>query len=119
MKTEKISENKDQRGFVLNPFEHLENTGEVTNFHAFSIEKGHSRGNHFHPARNEQVLVVSGEITVETPAGTRVLNAYSPSILTIPGGMQHTFTNLGDKAAVVLCWTTTRDENYTGEDTVR
>ncbi len=119
METMDINGNKDQRGFVVNPFEHLENTGDITNFHAFSIEKNHSRGNHLHPARNEQVLVVAGEITVTTTAGTTRLNSGIPSILTIPEGMQHTFSNESDETAVVLCWSSRRDEDYQGEDTVR
>lgn len=119
MEKHEISDHRDQRGFVVNPFQHIENTGEITNFHAFSIEKGHSRGNHFHPARNEQVLVVSGKITVETTAGSTVLTAENPSILTIPGGMRHTFTNGCDETAVVLCWSSTREEGYKGEDTRR
>ena len=119
METKDISGHKDQRGFVVNPFEHLDNTGDITNFHAFSIEKSHSRGNHFHPARNEQVLVVAGEITVITTAGTTRLNAGTPSILTIPEGMRHTFSNESDETAVVLCWSSRKNENYQGEDTVR
>ena len=119
MERKELAGHKDQRGFVVNPFEHLENTGDITNFHAFSIEKGHSRGNHFHPARNEQILVVAGEIVVTTAAGLTRLQSNTPSILTIPEGMKHTFFNEGDETAVVLCWSSRRDEHYEGEDTLR
>lgn len=114
-----LDDHRDHRGYVINPFAHLENTGDITNFHTFTIEPGHSRGNHLHPARNEQVLVLAGEISVETSAGTRVLTGLSPSILTIPGGMEHTFTNNSRETAVVMCWSSQRESGYEGEDTVR
>ncbi len=114
-----LNDHRDRRGYVINPFAEMEDTGDITNFHTFTIEPGHSRGNHFHPARNEQVLVLAGEIEVRTPAGTRTLTGLSPSILTIPGGMEHTFVNGSDETAVVMCWSSERDTGFQGEDTVR
>jgi len=119
MEIRDISGHTDDRGFVVNPFEHMENTGDITNFHAFSIMKHQSRGNHLHPGRNEQVLVVAGEITVTTSDGIITLNANNPSILTIPEGVRHTFSNKGDHAAIVLCWSSRRNNDYNGEDTLR
>jgi quercetin dioxygenase-like cupin family protein len=119
MKHTHIDDHRDPRGFVVNPFEHLEDTGEVTNFHVFSIEPGHARGDHRHPARNEQVLVVAGSITVKTDAGSTVLRREPSAMLTIPMGMNHTFVNEGTETAVVMCWSTEREEGHNGEDTVR
>ena len=119
MKHMHLDDHRDARGFVVNPFEHLEDTGEVTNFHVFSIEPGHARGDHRHPARNEQVLVVAGSITVRTDAGSTVLRREPSAMLTIPMGMNHTFVNEGTETAVVMCWSSERREDHDGEDTVR
>lgn len=119
MKKQNLKDNRDHRGFVVNPFDHLGSTGEITNCHAFSIEPGCSRGNHAHPARNEQVLVLSGAITVRSSAGDTILSAHNPAILTIPDGMAHVFLNLNEETAVVMCWSSKRRKEYSGEDTVR
>ncbi len=113
-----LDDHRDQRGFVVNPFELLANTGDISNCHAFSIEPGHSRGNHTHPARNEQILVLSGSITVQYPDKKTVLSAEKPSILTVSAGSKHTFTNNSTATAVVICWSSARDETYAGDDTV-
>lgn len=114
-----LNDHRDSRGFVVNPFEHLADTGNITNCHAFTIQPGCSRGNHLHPGRNEQVLVLAGEVTVETPAGSATLTADKPAILTIPRGTGHIFLNTSEEPSVVLCWSSSREMNYTGEDTVR
>jgi dTDP-4-dehydrorhamnose 3,5-epimerase-like enzyme len=119
MKKQNLNDNRDNRGFVVNPFDHLDNTGEITNCHAFSIEPGCSRGNHAHPARNEQVLVLSGTVTVRSTAGDTVLSSDHPAILTIPDGMEHLFLNITDRTAIVMCWSSKRKAEYSGSDTVR
>ena len=113
-----LNDHRDERGFVVNPFEHLPDTGDISNCHAFSIEPGCARGNHTHPARNEQILILSGTITVKQKEGDIILSAAVPSILTIPEGIKHTFENNTDKTAVVICWSSEREEDYTGDDTV-
>ena len=119
MDIRRIEDHRDNRGFVVNPFEQVGNTGDISNCHAFSIEKGCSRGNHLHPGRNEQVLVLAGEITVESNGKASVMSWKTPSILTIPSGEPHAFFNKGDETAVVLCWSSSRNGSYRGEDTVR
>lgn len=119
MSNQILNDHRDNRGFVVNPFEHLASTGDITNCHAFSIEPGCSRGNHTHPARNEQILVLSGAITVKQKDGSTTLSAAMPSILTIPKGIRHTFENNTTETAVVICWSSERKEDYTGDDTVR
>ncbi len=113
-----LDDHRDERGFVVNPFEHLSNTGEISNCHAFSIEPGCTRGNHMHPARNEQILVLAGNISVMHSSETTTLAAATHSILTIPEKIKHTFKNTGSKTAVVICWSSTREDNYDGDDTV-
>ena len=112
----RLDDHRDHRGCVVNPFQHIADTGEISNFHSFTIEPGHFRGNHLHPERNEQVLVMSGTITVDTPSGTAILDGAVPSILTIPPGMQHTFSNEGAQTAVVLCWSSSRDRDRVLDD---
>ena len=118
MSNQLLDDHRDHRGFVVNPFELLANTGDISNCHAFSIEPGYARGNHTHPARNEQVLVLSGAITVKQKDGSTTLSAAMPSILTIPRGIRHIFENNSTETAVVICWSSEREESYTEDDTV-
>ena len=113
-----LDDHRDERGFVVNPFEHISSTGEISNCHAFSIEPGCTRGNHTHPARNEQVLVLAGSIDVIHSGETTTLAAATPSILTIPENTIHAFKNSGSETAVVICWSSTREDKYAGDDTV-
>ena len=113
-----LDDHRDSRGFVVNPFEHLADTGDITNCHAFSIEPGRTRGNHTHPGRNEQILVLSGAVAVKQKEATTTLSADSPSILTIPEGVKHIFENNTDETTVVICWSSEREEGYKGDDTV-
>lgn len=113
-----LDDHRDSRGFVVNPFEHLTDTGNISNCHAFSIEPKCTRGNHIHPARNEQILVLSGTITVKRKEGNTTLSASVPSILTIPEGIKHVFENNTDKTAVVICWSSEKRDGYTGDDTI-
>lgn len=106
-----LNDHRDNRGFVVNPFEHLSDTGDISNCHAFTIEPGCIRGNHTHEDRNEQVLVLAGEVTVTTPGEIAVLTAKTPSLLTIPKGVSHTFRNRGSEAAAVICWSSWRAED--------
>lgn len=105
-----LNDHRDERGFVVNPFEHLADTGCISNCHAFSMEPGSTRGNHTHTARNEQVLVLEGTVTVTHNDETTTLTAATPSILTIQKGVKHTFRNNSDETAVVLCWSSERTE---------
>ena len=113
-----LDDHRDNRGFVVNPFSHLKNTGDISNCHAFSIEPGCSRGNHTHPARNEQVLVLSGAVSVKYCNEIVVLSAELPSILTIPEGIKHSFENNSQQTAAVICWSSERKAEYRGDDTV-
>ncbi len=118
MNNQILNDHRDDRGFVVNPFEFLSDTGDISNCHAFSIEPGCKRGNHTHPGRNEQVLVLSGSVTVFHNNETTILSAGSPSIFTIPEVTKHTFENNTQKTVVVICWSSERIKNYTGDDTV-
>ncbi len=118
MSNQILNDHRDSRGFVVNPFEYLAGTGDISNCHAFSIEPGCERGNHAHPARNEQILVLSGSITVKHRDENTTLSAGTPSILTIPEGIRHTFENNTKETAVVICWSSERKEGYNGDDTV-
>lgn len=113
-----LEDHRDERGFVVNPFGHLTSTGDISNCHAFSIEPGCTRGNHTHPARNEQILVLSGYISVVQGEETVSLSAATPSILTIPENTKHVFRNTGSETAVVICWSSDRKDSYTGDDTI-
>ena len=116
-----LDDHRDERGFVVNPFAHIENLKGVSNCHAFSIAPHCLRGNHVHCGRNEQVLVLSGTVTVEFQESDEsvILSADSPAILTIEPGVRHTFSNTSDIEAVALCWSSSREEGYQGPDTTR
>lgn len=95
----------DARGWVINPFDHLAQPGGMSCCHAFSIEPGCSRGSHSHPARDEQVLVLHGEIVVRD-MGTGREEKVSPStgLLLIPPGVPHVFENRTAETVVALCF---------------
>jgi dTDP-4-dehydrorhamnose 3,5-epimerase-like enzyme len=40
-------------------------------------------------------------------------------ILTIPGGLAHTLRNRGEATAVAVCWSSGREGDYQGPDTIR
>ncbi len=102
MKRLDFDDHSDQRGFVVNPFEGLCDTGCVTNCHAFSIHPGCLRGGHAHGDRNEKVLVLSGGIAVVTEGLEECFHA--PAFFEIGPGEHHSFRCLGDLPAAVLCW---------------
>ncbi len=105
-----MDDHRDDRGYVVNPFEHLASTGEVTHCHALSVEPGAARGDHVHPERNEELLVLAGELSV-TDTGTGeslTLTAASPAVLELAPGVPHVIRNRGEATAVALCWSSRR-----------
>lgn len=97
-----FDDHRDNRGFVVNPFETLGDTGSVSNCHAFSINPGCSRGGHIHTERNEKVLLLSGSITVNSGSVETVLSA--PAFFEVEPGESHAFHCRGCDPATVLCW---------------
>lgn len=116
-----MDDHRDHRGFVLNPFERIGDTGSITNCHVFSIEPGCSRGGHSHPGRNEEVLLLSGELTIRFPetSAQRKLRMNEPVLLVIEQGTVHLFENRGTTTAVAICWSSRRDPDHQGCDTVK
>lgn len=101
-----FDDHRDNRGFVVNPFEALCDTGSVSNCHAFSINPGCTRGGHSHPERNEKVLLLSGTITVAAGGVERAVSA--PAFFEIAPGENHSFHCPGGESATVLCWSDSR-----------
>lgn len=97
-----FDDHRDNRGFVVNPFEGVLETGSVSNCHAFSINPGCSRGGHSHPERNEKVLLLAGSITVNAGEDELVLSA--PAFFELEPGESHAFHCTGGSSASVLCW---------------
>jgi len=97
-----FDDHRDKRGYVVNPFEGVRDTGSISNCHAFSINPGCSRGGHSHADRNELVLLLSGSITVNAGEDEFVLDA--PAFFEIPPGEGHSFHCTGDSSATVVCW---------------
>ena len=114
----KLDDHRDDRGFVVNPFNHIENTGDISNCHAFSIEPGCSRGNHTHPGRNEEVLLLAGKIDIITPDKAVTVSVKNPEIVSIPENTKHTFKNNSNTTATVICWSNKYDSDYIGDDTI-
>lgn len=115
----KLDTHKDARGYVVNPFEHLQSTSLISNCHIFSIEPGHVRGNHTHPGRNEEVIVLAGELVIRIPDQDEEYTLSEADILRIDPGVHHVFANENDLTAIAICWSSRRDEGYEGPDTVR
>ncbi len=116
-----MDDHRDNRGYVLNPFEFIADTGSITNCHAFSIEPCCSRGGHAHPGRNEEVLILRGALTVSFPEmeTSTVISTDKPALLCISQGVCHLFENMGEETAVALCWSSAGDDEYEGPDTIR
>lgn len=116
--TTRLDDHADLRGYVINPFEHLQSTSLITNCHIFSIEPGHVRGNHTHHGRNEEVIVLSGQLVIRMPDQDEEYTLSEADILKIDPGVHHIFSNEKDSTAVAICWSSSRDEEYKGPDTV-
>lgn len=97
---------RDERGWVINPFDHLADPAAVTDCHAFSIEPGCRRGGHTHPGRDEQVAVLSGTIAiVDTETGhEEIMSPSRACLLVIPPGIPHAFENRSGETAVAVCF---------------
>lgn len=110
----------DMRGWVINPFDHLDPPGSVADCHAFSIEPGCRRGNHFHPGRDEQVVVLHGEIVIRDleTGHEEVMSPGRPGLMAIPPGVPHVFENRSGEVAVALCFSS-GERDATMPDTVR
>ncbi|MCK4671725.1 MAG: cupin domain-containing protein [Candidatus Aegiribacteria sp.] len=117
--TARLNDHRDDRGYVINPFEHLQSTSLISNCHIFSIEPGHVRGNHTHPGRNEEVIVIAGELVIRMPDQEKEYTLSEADILKIDPGVCHIFANENDSTAVAICWSSRRDKGYEGPDTVR
>ncbi len=117
--TTRLDDHADPRGYVINPFEHLQSTSLISNCHIFSIESGHFRGNHTHPGRNEEVIVLSGQLIIRMPDQDEEYTLSEADILKIDPGVSHIFSNEKDSTAVAICWSSRREEGYEGPDTVR
>jgi quercetin dioxygenase-like cupin family protein len=115
----KLDTHKDSRGYVINPFDHLTSTSDISNCHIFSIEPGNVRGDHTHPGRNEEVIVLSGELVIRMPDQNEEYTLSEADILKIDPGVRHIFANENDSTAVAICWSSRRDKGYEGPDTVR
>jgi len=115
----KLDSHTDARGYVINPFEHLQSTALISNCHIFSIEPGHVRGNHTHPGRNEEVIVLAGELVIRMPDLEEEYSLSAADILKIEPGVRHIFENENDSTAIAICWSSRRDEGYEGPDTIR
>ena len=115
----KLNNHKDARGYVINPFEHLQSTSLISNCHIFSIEPGNARGNHTHPGRNEEVIVLAGELVIKMPDQDEEFTLSEADILKIDPGVKHVFANESESTAIAICWSSRRNEGYEGPDTVR
>ena len=100
-----LEDHRDRRGWVVNPFEHLAETGRVRRCHVFSIEPGYSRGGHLHPSANEEIIVLRGRLEVVCrPGGSRVLSGDRLQIVEIGQGVAHELHNRWEETAVAICW---------------
>lgn len=97
-----FDDHRDARGFVVNPFEHLLDTGAVFRCHAFSIAPGTVRGGHAHPERNEKAFLLAGRVVLRTPSGDTALEA--PALVELEPGEYHSFHCPEGSDAVLLCW---------------
>lgn len=102
MRTIAFDAHMDPRGFVVNPFECIGDTGDIARCHAFSIAPGSVRGNHSHPDRNEKVLLLAGSVEFRYGVEKRTFSA--PAFLEFDPGEHHSFLGTGDAPAALICW---------------
>ncbi len=97
---------RDERGWVINPFDRLDDPAAATRCHTFSIEPGCRRGGHIHAGRDEQVAVLSGTVVIaDMETGhEEMLSPSSACLLVIPPGVPHVFENRSGVTAVALCF---------------
>jgi|WetSurMetagenome_2_1015567.scaffolds.fasta_scaffold03547_5 mannose-6-phosphate isomerase-like protein (cupin superfamily) len=111
---------RDDRGWVVNPFDDVPAGARATNCHIISIEPGRVRGRHVHPGRDEHFIALAGDITVcdlETGFET-VISGSEPVLLVVPRGVPHSFENRGDSVAVAICFSAVIADP-TLQDTIR
>ncbi len=101
-----FDDHRDRRGYVVNPFEGVGDTGDIQRCHAFSVAPGCIRGDHSHPDRNEKVLLLAGSVEVGADGGSRTFRA--PAFLEFDPGEHHSFRGLDDTPAVLICWSDRR-----------
>jgi mannose-6-phosphate isomerase-like protein (cupin superfamily) len=104
-----LDDHRDERGYVINPFAHLAGVRGLSHCHVFSIEPGAARGGHVHPDRDEQLVVLAGELraVLAEPEEELVLSGAAPRILVIEPGRWHQLRNESASVAVGMCWSTT------------
>ncbi|NQT88602.1 cupin domain-containing protein [bacterium] len=66
----------------------------------FEIAPGGYTPHHAHPWEHE-VFIISGDGTVAAPDGDKPLSA--GSVVFVPGGEEHHFTNTGEEPLAMLC----------------
>jgi mannose-6-phosphate isomerase-like protein (cupin superfamily) len=120
MEKREIDLHPDARGWVVNPFEHLQAGALPSHCHIISIEPGHARGRHVHPGRDEHFIALSGEIHVVDMDGgsVTVISGAHPELLVILPGVPHVFENRGSITAVAICFSSLVTDPAL-EDTVR
>jgi oxalate decarboxylase/phosphoglucose isomerase-like protein (cupin superfamily) len=116
------SDSRGELWKVLNGAEQYSpaNFGEI---YMVTVQPGQSRGGHYHPQANEWFTVLRGSaraILTDPATGDERfldLSAADPTILFVPAGLAHSFTNTGNGGSElwILAYS---DQPYDPDDTV-
>jgi dTDP-4-dehydrorhamnose 3,5-epimerase-like enzyme len=106
-----LQRNKDDRGFILNPFEELRVfSGDIQNFHVCSINKDAVRGNHYHENVEEYILFLGRNfrLVMEDIAtgekSNRLFEESDGSLTKINRKVAHAIKNEGEAPLYLLCF---------------
>jgi len=105
-----IKDSGDDRGrsFPV-PSECFEGGFSVHDVHLSTLLPGHVRGNHFHVARHEVLMVMSSErwslhwdSGVDTPVTVRTFDGLSAVVVRVPPHVSHAIRNDGDVSLQII-----------------
>lgn len=104
--TQTLNSNVDKRGQFVEFIKTI-NSGQ---FSYFTINKGYSRGSHFHHTKNEKFLLIHGNCKVIfrniLSGKINTINVRSSDNILINAipGWSHKFVNIGKEKAILLVW---------------
>ena len=96
----------DQRG-EFSEFIRTKNSGQIS---FFTINKGFTRGNHYHHTKNEKFFLVQGKVKFEmfnifsNERFSINIEARDNKVVESIPGWSHSIKNIGNNTAIVILW---------------
>ena len=120
MKTIKLKQHKDQRGWLVELFVNELGKGQV---YLFTINPAYVRGNHYHKRKYEYFVILEGKVKVglkNMKTGkkeTRIFDADKAiSRIYVGSNTLHAFKNVGKKRATVVAFVNEKENPKNPDD---